>query len=109
MLADLRFDHVLGREANKEYGLDNPVLAVALAQKAGETLPYQLGKTSDREAYTLKVSNRSKYFRLASYKAKPLIEAASLEKLTHTLLLTGECAAISLYYLSPSSWNNWFF
>lgn len=93
LLADLRFDRVLGREANEEYGLDNPVLAVTLAQKAGETLTYQLGKTNDEEEHTLKVSNRSEYFRLASYKAKPLIEAASLEKLTETIADVGEKAA----------------
>ena len=93
LLADLRFERVLGQEAREEYGLDDPVLSAKLALKAGATLTYQLGKTNDKEEHTLKVSNRSEYFRLASYKAKPLIEAASLEKLTQTIADVGEKAS----------------
>ena len=95
LLADLRFDRVLGREANEEYGLNDPVLTLKLSQKAGESLTYQLGKTKDKEEYTLKVSNRPEYFRLASYKAKPLIEAANLEKLTETIAEADEEEAVS--------------
>lgn len=95
LLADLRFDRVLGREAKEEYGLNDPVLTLMLSQKAGESLTYQLGKTKDKEEYTLKVSNRPEYFRLASYKAKPLIEAASLEKLTETIAEADEEEAVS--------------
>jgi hypothetical protein len=90
LLADLRFERVLGQEASEEYGLDDPVLSAKLTLKAGTTLTYQLGKTKDKEEYTLKVSNRSEYFRMANYKAKPLIEAASMEKLTETITQADE-------------------
>ncbi|MCG8066665.1 MAG: DUF4340 domain-containing protein [Candidatus Thiodiazotropha taylori] len=87
LLADLQFEKVLGQEAKDEYGLAEPVLELSLslddmARDDNETLGYRLGKTRDKEEYTLKVSNRPEYFRLASYKAKPLIESASPEKLT---------------------------
>ena len=82
LLADLRFDRVLGQEAKDEYGLDEPMLELSLTRDGDEALSYRVSKVKDKEEYTLKVSNRPEYFRLASYKAKPLIESASLEKLT---------------------------
>ncbi|MET0104426.1 MAG: DUF4340 domain-containing protein [Sedimenticola sp.] len=82
LLADLRYEKVLGQDAKDEYGLEEPVLELSLTRDGNETLSYRVGKTRDKEEYTLKVSNRPQYFRLASYKAKPLIESASPEKLT---------------------------
>lgn len=84
LIADLRFVSVLGRDARDEYGLEKPALELSLVRDGGETLTYRVSEASDREDYTLKVSNRPEYFRLASYKAKPLIEAASLDTLTET-------------------------
>ncbi len=85
LLADLRFEMVLGREAKEEYALENPVLECSLTLKGGETLTYRLGKTEGKEDYTLKVSNRPEYFRLAAYKAKPLIEAAAVDGITESI------------------------
>ncbi|OQX38489.1 MAG: hypothetical protein C3L25_06050 [Candidatus Sedimenticola endophacoides] len=84
LLADLQFEKVLGREAKDEYGLTEPVLELSLSRD-GETLRYRAGKAKDTEEYTLKVSSRPEYFRLASYKAKPLIESANLEKLIEAI------------------------
>lgn len=81
LLADLRFDHVLGQETEDEYGMENLLTEISLTPKSGETLTYRLGKNKDKDEYTLQVSNRSQYFRLASYAAKSLIEAASEDKL----------------------------
>lgn len=95
LLAGLQFEKVLGREAKDEYGMKEPVLELSLTRDGGEVLTYRVGKTKNKEAYTLKVSNRPEYFRLAGYKAKPLIESASLEALTETPPKTGEEEAIS--------------
>ncbi len=80
-LADLRFEKVLGKEPKPEYGLEQPLLELEVTRKEGETIRYRLGKAPEKEAYTLKVSSRPEYFRLASFVAKPLIEAAAREAL----------------------------
>jgi hypothetical protein len=95
LLAELRFERVLGQEAKKEYGLNDPVLTITLTQKGGAKLTYQLGKAKEKEEYTLKVSNRPEYFRLASYKAKQLIESASLENLTEKIAEKAKKGALS--------------
>ncbi|MEW7980560.1 MAG: DUF4340 domain-containing protein [Candidatus Sedimenticola endophacoides] len=94
-LADLRFDRVLGQEAKDEYGMENPVLEVLVSLKEGDPLTYRLGKDKEKEEYTLKVSNRPEYFRLASYKAKPLVESANREKLTEMSAEAGEEESVS--------------
>lgn len=80
-LADLRFDDVLGREAKPEYGLDEPVLRLAVTRGDGESVEYRLGKAADREEYTLKVSTRPEYFRVAGWTARSLVEAAGRDAL----------------------------
>jgi len=84
LLAELRFDRVLGLEASVDYGMETPLLEVTLTRKGGGTLTYRLGKSPDTEEYALKVSSRPEYFRLAGYLAKPLIEAVALEQLLTT-------------------------
>ncbi|MCB1850711.1 MAG: DUF4340 domain-containing protein [Gammaproteobacteria bacterium] len=93
LLADLPIDKVLGSEAKAEYALDHPVLEVAITLAGGDRLLYRLGKTADTEVYTLKVSNRAEYFRLANYIVKPLLAAASLDRLTETAPQAGEMNA----------------
>lgn len=90
LLADLRFEKVMGHEIKDEYGLEEPVLELSLTPDGGERMTYRVGKAKDKEEYTLKLSTRPEYFRLASYKTKPLIEAASLEELTETSPKSGE-------------------
>lgn len=95
LLADLRFEKVMGHEIKDEYGLEEPVLELSLTPRGGERVTYRVGKAKDREEYTLKLSTRPEYFRLASYKTKPLIEAASLEELTERSPQSGEEAVSS--------------
>lgn len=95
LLADLRFDRVLGQDAKDEYGMENPALEFSVRLKEGDPLTYRLGKAKEKEEYTLKVSNRPEYFRLASYQAKPLIESANLEKLTEKSAETDEEESVS--------------
>lgn len=84
LLADLTFDKVLGREVNREYGLEKPSLTITLTRKTGDTMTYLLGKNPKKEEYTLKVSNRPEYFRLPSYQATALLEAADRKQLLNT-------------------------
>ncbi len=83
-LADLTFDKVLGREVNREYGLEKPSLTITLTRKTGDTMTYLLGKNPKKEEYTLKVSNRPEYFRLPNYQATALLEAADRKHLLNT-------------------------
>jgi hypothetical protein len=81
VLADLSFEKVLGRNLNQEYGLEKPLLTITLSRKTGDTLTYLLGKNPKNDDYTLKVSNRPEYFRVASYRATALLEAADRNQL----------------------------
>lgn len=80
-LANLSIDSVLGRDAKPDYGLDKPALKLTLVRKGGQRIDYQLGKMADGKAYALKTSARNEYFRLATYMAQPLIDAAKRETL----------------------------
>lgn len=84
VLADLNFEKVLGRDLSPEYGLEKPLLTIMLSQKTGDTLTYLLGKNPKNDDYTLKVSNRPEYFRLPSYRATALLEAADRKQLLNT-------------------------
>jgi len=88
LLVDLTFDKVLGREVNREYGLEKPSLTIILTRRTGDTMTYLLGKNSKKEEYTLKVSNRPEYFRLPSYQATTLLEAADRKQLLNTVSVT---------------------
>ncbi|MBU6484133.1 MAG: DUF4340 domain-containing protein [Betaproteobacteria bacterium] len=81
LLADLRIDAVLGKNAKPDYGLDRPVLALSLVKAGGQTIDYALGKEKDGKTYTLKASTRDEYFRLPDYTASPLLDAAKRDKL----------------------------
>ncbi len=81
LLAGRRFDQVLAPLHPKATGLDTPALTLTLTRKQGEKLSYRLGKTPDKEEYTLQVSNRPEVFRLASSTATSLLEAAARKNL----------------------------
>jgi hypothetical protein len=81
LLASLRFDRVLGQEPMVDYGLGKPLLEVTLTRKGSDALIYRLGKSADREEYTLKASSRPEFFRLANYTATALIAATKLDQL----------------------------
>jgi hypothetical protein len=84
LLTDLSFEKVLGRDPSQEYGLERPLLTITLTRKPGDTLTYLLGKNPKNNDYTLKVSNRPEYFRLPSYRATALLEAADRKQLLNT-------------------------
>lgn len=85
LLAGLRFDTVLGTEEKEDYGLASPLLELILrTSDSGDAIRYRLGKHSDREVYTLKLSNRPEYFRLPSHTASSLVEAATYQQLVTT-------------------------
>lgn len=84
LLADLTYDKVLGRDVNQEYGHEKPLLTMTLFRKTGDTMTYFLGKNPKKEEYTLKVSNRPDYFRLPSYEATALLDAANHKQLLNT-------------------------
>lgn len=86
MLADLSFEKVLGRDLSQEYGIDKPLLKITVTRKIGDSLTYLLGKGPKNDDYTLKVSNRQELFRLPSYRATALLEAADRKQLLHTAL-----------------------
>ncbi len=75
-LANLNIGAVLGTQAKPGYGLAQPVLSLTVTRKNGQRIGYRLGKMSDGQAYALKSSTRSEYFRLPLYAAEPLVEAA---------------------------------
>ncbi len=93
LLAELRIDAVLGKDAKPDYGLDHPVLALSLVKAGGQTIAYALGKEKDGKTYTLKVSTRDEYFRLPVYTASPLLDAAKRDKLLAAPATTPEPAA----------------
>ncbi|GKS63382.1 hypothetical protein YTPLAS72_06860 [Nitrospira sp.] len=84
LLSDLTFDKVLGRDLTQEYGLAKPLLTITLSRKTGDTMTYLLGKNPKKDDYTLKVSTHPEYFRLPSYQATALIEAADRKQLLNT-------------------------
>jgi Domain of unknown function (DUF4340) len=84
LLADLSFEKVLGRDLRQEYGLEKPLLMITLTRKTGESMTYLLGKNPKSDDYTLKVSTRPEYFRLPSYRATALLEAADRKQLLNT-------------------------
>lgn len=72
---------VLGSTAKPEFGLDPPALSIAVTRRGGDTLSFTIGKNRDGENYTLKASQRPEYFRLPSYTAEKLLQAAAREVL----------------------------
>ncbi len=88
LLADLSFEKVLGRDLRQEYGLEKPLLTITLSPKTGDSITYVLGKNPKSDDYTLKISNRPEYFRLLSYQATALLEAADRKQLLNTASAT---------------------
>lgn len=83
-IAQLRTGDVLGTEARDEYGLDEPVLELAVVGSDGERVEYTLGRRAEAEDYVLKSSARPEYFALGTTTAERLVDAASREQLVET-------------------------
>lgn len=88
LFANLAIGSVLGRDEKPEYGLDKPVLNAKITRKGGGTVEYRMGKTPEKTEYALKVSSRPEYFRVPTYTASSLIDAAK----RHALLATPPAA-----------------
>lgn len=81
LLADLRFEQVLGLEKKPEYGLEKPLLSLDLTRKDGVKVHYSLGKHLEKEEYVLQVSSRKEFFRLPTYTVTSLLDAAKRKSL----------------------------
>lgn len=83
-LSELSIGAVLGREAKAEYGLSDPALELSVTAAGGEPVSYRIGKSADGQQFTLQASSRPEYFRVPSFTAEQLLEAASREALIST-------------------------
>ncbi|OSQ45084.1 DUF4340 domain-containing protein [Thalassospira sp. MCCC 1A01428] len=83
MMAKVRISSVLGNDAKPEYGMDHPVLKLSLTIKGKDKpVDYLIGKGDGKEGdYTLKLSSRPEYFRIAGYTGKQLVQHASASAL----------------------------
>lgn len=80
-LAEISISALLGTEEKSEYGLNNPVLSLQVTRKGGAPVEYRLGKAPQGDEYTLKVSNRTQYFRLPAYSTEQLLKASTRQAL----------------------------
>jgi hypothetical protein len=83
-LSELSIGAVLGREAKAEYGLSDPALELSVTAAGGEPVSYRIGRSADGQQFTLQASSRPEYFRVPSYTAEQLLEAANREALIST-------------------------
>jgi hypothetical protein len=82
-LASLRVQSLLGSEAKPEYRQDEPALEVEVTRKDGGVLAYRFSKPEDETYYVLKRSDSDRFFGVAEFTVKPLLEAKR-EKLVKT-------------------------
>jgi hypothetical protein len=80
-ITELRVDGVLGTEVQPEWQQDQPLLALRLEKRDGETVLWTLSKPEKGDLHVLKASNRPWYLELEEWNAKPLLEAAARDKL----------------------------
>ena len=80
-LSALRVEQVLGTETDPGDGLAEPQLRLGVTRKDGKRVDYRLGRAAMTGVYTLKVSTRPEHFRVSSYTAHQLIEAARRDTL----------------------------
>lgn len=81
LFAELRVGRVIDTESTAVAALEEPVLEVDVTRSNGNVISYQLGKSSDDEQYVLKVSTRSEYFHLPTFRAEPLLESSTRDAL----------------------------
>jgi hypothetical protein len=76
-LADLHFNALRGRDDAARKELTKPQLTLALRRRDGQRVDYTLYKLPAGDDFALVLSTRPETFTLASYQAKPLIDAAA--------------------------------
>jgi len=102
-LAGLTVGAVLGTEANPDFGLDQPALAVRVQRQGGQTIEYLIGKRDKANDYVLKTSSRPEYFRLPGYTADALLKAAARDQLVAVAGETTDAAAAAQHGTEQSS------
>jgi len=80
-LGSLRFDAVLGEQAQADWGLENPALTLSVVRADAGRREYRLGEIAGEDAYALALSDHGQHFRLAAYQASRLLGSASREAL----------------------------
>jgi len=81
-LADLRFNGLRGRDDAARKDLTTPELTLRVQRRDGRQVDYRLYKLPAGEDHALVLSSRPETFTLASWQAKPLIDAATRAALT---------------------------
>jgi hypothetical protein len=80
-LADLRFNTLRGRDDAARKDLTTPELTLSVQRRGGQPVDYRLYKLPGGDDLALVVSSRPETFELASWQAKPLIDAAARKAL----------------------------
>lgn len=75
-VTNLSFLEVLGTEAKPDYGLDNPVVRLAIQVKDAPTRELLIGKAAVGEDYVLKAREQPWYLKLGDWAVKGLREAS---------------------------------
>jgi hypothetical protein len=74
-LTGLRFQSLLGSDAEPEFRQDEPVLEVRITTAGGEVLDYRFSQPQDASYYVLKRSDLEFFFKVAEHTVNPLREA----------------------------------
>jgi len=80
-LADLRFNSLRGHDDAARKDLTTPELTLSVQRRGGQPVDYRLYKVPGGDDHALVVSSRPETFTLASWQAKPLLDAAARKAL----------------------------
>jgi len=80
-LADLRFTSLRGHDEAARKDLTAPELSFSVQRRGGQPVDYRLYKLPAGDEHALVVSSRPETFTLASWQARPLIDAAARKAL----------------------------
>jgi len=81
VLADLRFNSLRGRDEAARKDLTTPELTLSVQRRGGQSVDYRLYKLPGGDDHALVLSSRPETFTLASWQAKPLLDAATRKAL----------------------------
>lgn len=80
-ISELRVDGVLGTEAKSEWRQEQPLLTLNIKKRDGATVLWTLSKPEVGDVHVLKAASQPWYLELEEWNAKPLLEAATRDKL----------------------------
>ena len=92
-LANLQFSKTLKQEEVENCDLSKPALTIKIRYADNERT-YLFAEINDSEDICLKVSDKTEYFQLASYLAKPILEHFSEEKILTTNTSTADSETV---------------